>query len=139
MLRGIVLGIQWIGVASADISPKLDCVPRSAVDVGKLTDNHLVDELLLNCLFSDAIAVVHNEVGVDDNPFLLHVTAVANILHVPIHYLENLCCSLGNCSHRFPGLWVWWCWCASFDASRLAGARGWRGSFGASFGFRHGA
>ena len=139
LLGGSVVSVRRISISSSIISPKLDGVPRTTVNVGKLTDDHLVDEFLLNRIFIDAVAVVHDEVGVDHDPVLLQVASVAKILHVPIHYLDDLCCFLSNRSHRFPGLWVWWCWCASFDASRLAGARGWRGSFGASFGFRHGA
>lgn len=74
------------------------------MDVRKLTANHLVDEFLLNGMFGDAIAVVHNVIGVDDDPFLLHMASVAKIVHVPIHDLSDLCCSLSNRSHRFPGL-----------------------------------
>ena len=57
-------GGHWVGSASSNISPKLDRVPRAAMDVWKLDDNHLVDEFLLSCMFGDAITVVHNEVGV---------------------------------------------------------------------------
>ncbi len=138
LLGGRVVSGRRISISSSIICPKLDGVPRTTVNVRKLTDDHLVNEFLLNYIFIDAVAVIHDEVGVDHDPVLLHVASIAKILHVPIHYLDDLGCSLSNRSHRFPGLWVSRCRCASFDASRLARARGWRGAFGASFGFRHG-
>jgi hypothetical protein len=40
--------------------------------------------------------VVHDELGVDHDPVLLHVASIAKILHVPIHYLDDLGCSLSS-------------------------------------------
>ena len=81
------MGLGDERLAAAVVRPELYLVPGSLLDVGKVDFRHLVYHFLLSGMLIDVFMIFKKVMGVEEEPFLVHMAAFTEILDVPIHDL----------------------------------------------------